>query len=101
MRSSKTKKTIQGNSKRQRGTRNTNSPMPLTVVWLGLCHIKLLLGTETLRGSILRACALGTTLDRERKEKKMRKWALKLGKKDANVGKSVKRSVGNKERLKN
>lgn len=70
MRSSKTKKTIQGNSKRQRGTRNTNSPMPLTVVWLGLCHIKLLLGTETLRGSILRACALGTTLDRERKEKK-------------------------------
>lgn len=31
----------------------------------------------------------------------MRKWALKLGKKDANVGKSLKRSVGNKERLKN
>lgn len=81
MRSSKTKKTIQGNSKRQRGTRNTNSPMPLTVVWLGLCHIKLLLGTGNSAGINSQSLCFGNHFGSRKKRKKNEEVGIEVGKK--------------------
>lgn len=81
MRSSKTKKTIQGNSKRQRGTRNTNSPMPLTVVWLGLCHIKLLLGTGNSAGINSQSLCFGNHFGLRKKGKKNEEVGIEVGKK--------------------